>query len=628
LEGLNNEQRLAVETVAGPVLILAGAGSGKTKALTHRYAYLQRSGVSSANILCVTFTNKAAGEMRERVARLLGYDDHGIGAGPTFPWLGTFHRICVRLLRRELAQQTFNKRTDRFVIYDESDTAVAVKRAMADLKLDSKTWNPNTIRNHISGAKNELLRPAQYARYATGPWQQNILAVYQRYEEIMAEANAFDFDDLVLACVEFLQQNPERLAWYQEQFKYVMVDEYQDTNRPQYKLITLLAAGSRNLFVIGDDWQSIYSWRGADFRTILNFSVDYPDATVIKLEQNYRSTQTILDAAQAVILRNTERSDKQLWTDGAKGAPVTVVECINERDEADFIMREVRALARLGKYQAQDCVVLYRTNAQSRAVEESFVKAGQAYRIVGGVRFWDRKEVRDAMAYLKYLENPRDLVSLERVINVPARGIGQKTVSQVLQAFADNPGVGLGGLPAKTHGFFQQMEGFRSSLPAMRPAELLRNILEKTGYLLALQDGSIEGEARYDNVLELLSAADRFDTVTDFLEEATLVQDGDALAVDMAGGFVTLMSLHAAKGLEFPVVFLVGMEEGVFPHSRSLEDAGELEEERRLAYVGMTRARERLYLLYAGERRVHGLLQSSPPSRFIAEIPHDLIEQI
>ena len=627
LEGLNEQQALAVTTTEGPVLILAGAGSGKTKALTHRFAYLiQEKGVSPLELLCVTFTNKAAAEMRDRVFRLLHMTTGGQSqwsSAQRLPWLGTFHAVCSRILRRELDQSMLG-RTSQFAIYDDGDMLSAVKRAMQELNIDQKQTNPRAVLSQISGAKNELVDAAEYGKFAVGYFQQIVHKVYVRYEELLRQANALDFDDILLFTLRLFKKHPELLAQYQQRFRYIMVDEYQDTNKAQYLLIKQLAAKSRNLFVIGDDWQSVYSWRGADFRNILDFHNDYPEATIIKLEQNYRSTQTILDAAQAVIYRNEQRSDKKLWTAGPEGTPITVVECLNEKDEGEFIAREVKGLIRSADFTGirsyADCVVLYRTNAQSRLLEETFIRLSIPYRIVGGVRFYERKEVKDVLGYLRLIQNPTDWVSLERVINVPTRGIGAKTIISLRGMASEDA-------PAKVQAFYRMMDELRTLSLTQTPAALLETVIGRTGYREFVKDGTIEGESRWENLLELIGAAGRFETLGEFLESVSLVQDTDQLTED-GDGVLTLMTLHAAKGLEFPVVFLAGMEEGIFPHNRALEDKQQMEEERRLAYVGMTRAMKRLYLLYAFERRLYGLLQSNPPSRFVSEIPEELLERI
>lgn len=629
LTDLNEPQQQAVLTTEGPVLILAGAGSGKTKALTHRFAYLmQEKHVSPLQILCVTFTNKAANEMRLRVARLLGHQDPA-EAATRFPWLGTFHSICARILRRELDQTNLGI-SGRFVIYDDGDMLTAVKRAMTELNIDQKQYNPRGVMAQISGAKNELLLPQEYGQFALGPFQQMVHKVYGRYQELLKAGNALDFDDILLLTIQLFKKYPDVLARYQERFQYIMVDEYQDTNKAQYLLIKQLAAVRQNLFVIGDDWQSVYSWRGADFRNILDFHKDYPNATIIKLEQNYRSTQTILDAAQAVISRNVERSDKNLWTDGPSGSPITVVECLNEKDEGEFIIREVQGLMRGGEYTGvrslDDCVILYRTNAQSRLLEETLIRMGVPYRIVGGVKFYERKEIKDILAYLRLLHNPQDWVCLERVLNVPTRGIGAKTIAGLREIDITKREL----LPPKVGAFFVMLDKLRDRVASVTTiGQLIEEVVAVSGYRDFIKDGSIEGESRWENIQELIGSAQRTKDLEEFLENVSLVQDVDETNRSTGiEGCLTLMTLHAAKGLEFPVVFMAGMEEGIFPHSRALDDKQQMEEERRLAYVGMTRAMKRLYLLYAFERRLYGLLQANSPSRFVAEIPEELVEKI
>lgn len=628
LETLNDQQKLAVLTKEGPVLILAGAGSGKTKALTHRFAYLLEQGVSPLQILCVTFTNKAAKEMQERISRLIGSPVTPEAAIGRFPWLGTFHAVCVRILRREL-NNTAMGLSSNFVIYDDGDMLTAVKRAMNELNIDQKQFNPRGILAQIGNAKNEMVNVTEYGQFAVGPFQQVVHRVYSRYQDLLKGANALDFDDILLKTIDVFKLYPDILAKYQERFRYIMVDEYQDTNKAQYLLVKMLAATHQNLFVIGDDWQSVYSWRGADFRNILDFHKDYPKATIIKLEQNYRSTQTILDAAQAVISKNVERSDKNLWTDGPSGSPVTVVECLNEKDEGEFIIREVQGLLRSGHFTGvnslDDCVILYRTNAQSRLLEETLIRLNIPYRIVGGVRFYERKEIKDVLAYLRLIHNPLDWVCLERVINVPTRGIGAKTIASLREIDLNKREL----LPPKVAAFFDIIDQLRlRATSTSNIGALIEEIMALTGYRDFVKDGSIEGESRFENLQELVGAASRSTSLEEFLEDVALVQDPDDGKTTGIEGSLTLMTLHAAKGLEFPVVFMAGMEEGIFPHTRAFEDKQQMEEERRLAYVGMTRAMKRLYLLYAFERRLYGLLQMNPPSRFIAEIPEDLVTKI
>lgn len=617
---LNTPQQLAVTTTEGPVLILAGAGSGKTKALTHRFAYLLREKkVSPFHILCVTFTNKAAGEMKERIRALLGADTED---SFKLPWLGTFHSVCVRILRRELNKAALGI-TSSFVIFDENDVLTVIKRAMKELKVDPKQYNPSAIRSQISGAKNEMLSPDQYAQYAMGPWQQTVQQVYHRYQSLLTKANGVDFDDILLKTMQLFSQNPAILGEYQERFRYVMVDEYQDTNRVQYLLVKQLSALHGNIFVIGDDWQSVYSWRGADFRNILDFEKDNPGAVVIKLEQNYRSSGKILEAAQAVIAKNEQRTDKKLWTEAALGVPITEVSCLNEKDESEFIVREARGLV---SNTYDDMVILYRTNAQSRALEETLLRYNVPYRMVGGVKFYERKEIKDILAYMRLLINPEDWVSFERVVNVPTRGIGAKTIASLRELDLNERGL----LPTKVLAFVMMMDAIREKSLGKPVSEIIDTILEKTAYKGYVLDGSIEGESRYENVQELRSAAEQVESLEQFLEDVALVQEAEVKLenIEDSKGSLTLMTMHAAKGLEFPVVFVVGMEEGIFPHSRSLSEKAEMEEERRLAYVAITRAKDRLYLLYAGERRLYGLMQFNAVSRFIHEIPEELREKI
>lgn len=612
LQGLNPQQIEAVQETEGPVLILAGAGSGKTKALTHRFAYLlKEKKVSPLEILCVTFTNKAAGEMKSRIGHLVG--------DVQMPWLGTFHSICVRILRREVDKVPLGI-NNKFVIFDENDAQTVIKRVLKEMNLDPKKYNPGAIRAQISGAKNELLSPDQYAQYALGPWQFKVVEIYRAYQRLLSQANGLDFDDILLKTLELFRESPEIKLSYQERFRYIMVDEYQDTNRAQYLFIQHLTAVHRNIFVIGDDWQSVYSWRGADFRNILNFSKDYPEAKVIKLEQNYRSTQTILDAAQAVISQNEKRSDKTLWSDRKGGLPVTIVECLNEKEEGEFVAREVKGLLKGGMFNGlnslNDCVVLYRTNAQSRSLEEVLLQYKVPYKIIGGLKFYERKEVKDMLAYLRLILNPEDWVSLERVINLPARGIGPKAIEELRRGIKSK----------KVEEFFDLLNSLREKSKGLKVRQILENIISVTKYKDYLLDGSIEGESRYENILELLGVAEEKQDLELFLEEVSLFQEKESTGSDEE--YLTLMTAHSAKGLEFPVVFMVGMEEGIFPHSRSLAEKSEMEEERRLAYVAMTRAKDRLYLLYAFERRLYGLMQYNNRSRFIEEIPEDLREKI
>jgi len=628
LEGLNPEQRRAVETTEGPLLIQAGAGSGKTKTLTHRIAYLIGTGKAMPHhILAVTFTNKAAKEMRERVASLLGED---AGHRGFMPYMGTFHAICVRLLRQDGDYIGIPR---SFVIFDESDCQAAIKQAIRQLGIDEKSFPPRTLKGFISSAKNELLAPQEYARSAASPAQEAAAKVYPLYERALKEAAALDFDDLINRTVALLETHAEVRRKWQQQFRYIMIDEYQDTNAAQYRLIKLLTNDQHNIAVVGDDWQSIYSWRGADFRNILKFEKDYKDCTVIKLEQNYRSTKNILDAAHAIITKNTQRSDKKLWTDAGEGLPVQIIQAAGEQAEAELIVRRIRLALDAGLRRYHDVAVLYRTNAQSRAIEEMFVRYGVPYRIVGGVRFYDRKEIKDVMAYLRLIFQPEDRVSFERIVNVPARGVGAKSL-QHFYAWQRANGYSLAQALANaadcrevTGKARTGLSGLGAALTALRDAGqtstvagLIDSLLRRIDYLHHLDDGTPQGEARQENVKELLSVAQEYQDagLEGFLEEVALVSDLDS--ADLSGDAVTLMTLHAAKGLEFPVVFMTGMEESIFPHSRALYDQSEMEEERRLCYVGMTRARQELYMTYASSRLLYGGVQHNLPSRFLSEV--------
>lgn len=635
LEGLNPEQRRAVETTEGPLLIQAGAGSGKTKTLTHRIAYLIATKKATPyNILAVTFTNKAAKEMRARVAVLLSENPDNRSF---MPYMGTFHSICVRLLRQDGESVGIPR---SFVIFDESDRQAAVKQASKQLMLDEKAFPPRVISSLISNAKNEMVAPAEYTGTASSPAAKAAAKVYPIYEQILKNAGALDFDDLINRAVRMLESQPEIRQKWQGQFAYVMIDEYQDTNAAQYKLVKLLTNEKRNIAVVGDDWQSIYSWRGADFRNILNFEKDYKNCTVIKLEQNYRSTKHILDAAHAIITKNAQRSDKQLWTDAGAGLPVQMLQVANERAEAEAIMRRVKNNVDIGARRYRDFAVLYRTNAQSRSVEETFVRYGIPYRIVGGQRFYDRKEIKDVLAYLRVIFQPEDRVSFARIANVPTRGLGAKSLENFF-AWQQASGRTLEAALAQVEQCAELTPRARKALAELGDIfASLRGVVEETTvaglidsltrrieYLQCLDDGTPQGEARQENVKELLSVAQEYQDVglAGFLEEVSLVSDLDS--ADFSGDSVTLMTLHAAKGLEFPVVFMTGLEETIFPHSRALYDQFEMEEERRLCYVGMTRAREELYMLFASGRMLYGGVQHNPPSRFLSEIDDSAVEQ-
>jgi DNA helicase-2/ATP-dependent DNA helicase PcrA len=628
LLGLNPEQRRAVETTEGPLLIQAGAGSGKTKTLTHRIAYLIAARKATPyNILAVTFTNKAAKEMRERVGELLGESADNRGF---MPYMGTFHGICVRLLRQD-GEAIGVPRS--FVIFDESDRQAAIKQVSKQLMLDEKTFPARLLSGLISSAKNDMINPTDYHNMAKSPAQQAAARVFPLYEKSLKQASALDFDDLINRTVQMLGQQKAIQDKWRTQFKYIMIDEYQDTNAAQYKLVNLLTNDQNNIAVVGDDWQSIYSWRGADFRNILKFEKDFKAATIIKLEQNYRSTKNILDAAHSIITKNAQRSDKQLWTDAGDGLPVQMLQVNGERGETEAIIRRVRMGLDSGRHKYSDYAVLYRTNAQSRSIEEGFVHYGIPYRVVGGVRFYDRKEIKDIMAYLRVIFQPEDRVSFERIVNIPARGVGSKSLQNFF-AWQQAEGLNLDmaltevakcdSLTPKARNSLGELGDILSSLREVMEgatvAGLIDSLMRRIDYLNYLNDGSPQGEARQENAKELLSVAQEYQDagLAGFLEEVALVSDLDS--ADFKSDAVTLMTLHAAKGLEFPVVFMAGLEESIFPHSRALYDQSEMEEERRLCYVGMTRARQELYMTYATSRMLYGGVQHNPPSRFLSEI--------
>ena len=639
LADLNDEQRAAVTHFEGPLLILAGAGSGKTRVLTHRVAYLiQVHGVRPDEVVAITFTNKAAGEMKERIGGLVGPIARTM-------WISTFHSMCARLLRRE-AQRIGYKST--FTIHDEDDRRRLIKRCMEELNLDPKRFPPESISRQISDAKNQLRTAAEF-REQGGRFSQVAADVYERYELRHAAMNAMDFDDLLMKTVQLLESFPDRLRHYQQAFRFVLVDEYQDTNHAQYRLANLLAGEHRNLAVVGDDDQSIYSWRGADIRNILEFERDYPDARVIRLEQNYRSTQAILDVANAVVTNNRTRKGKNLWTPRGQGALVQVVEVNDERAEAQFVASEVQKLleGEAGAerpYAPDEVAVLYRTNAQSRVLEEQFGRYGIGYQVIGGPKFYERAEIRDAVAYLTALVNPDDAQRLLRVVNTPKRGIGATSLQRLtahaaglgesvwtaMRAAEDVPGLSSGAVNG-LRAFVRLIEGLQAGLGGRPVAEIVRSVLDESGYEAALKvQKTLESEGRLENLEEFFGVAAEYDKRADepsldgFLQEISLYADIDAFAD--ASALITLMTLHNAKGLEFPAVFVAGMEEGVFPHQRSLDEQN-VEEERRLAYVGITRAMDRLYLVHARARTLWGASQYNLPSRFLGEIPTDLIER-
>ncbi len=616
----------------GPVLILAGAGSGKTKTLTTRIAYLIRQKkIKTENILAVTFTNKAAEEMRHRVKRLLGLKSDRLFN------ISTFHSLCVKILRRDIEALGKNK---NFTILDSDEQRTAIRQAMQQLEIDTQRYSPIAVLNYISSAKNELIGPSKYEKLALGYFQKLVAKVYPLYQKILEKNNSLDFDDLLMVTIKLFKKEPNILNYYQKLFKYILVDEYQDTNTAQYQLTKMLAAKHTNIFVVGDDWQSIYSWRGANYRNILNFQKDYPKAKIIKLEENYRSTQTILDAAGAVIEHNKNRSIKKLWTKQGAGEKVAVCSVFNEQSEGGFIVQEILK-QKTGNLHLSfnDFVVLYRTNAQSRALEEIFVKNNLPYRIVGGVRFYERKEIKDVIAYLKIIANPQDNLNFKRIINLPPKGVGAKSWETIVQfAESQNQPISLvfnqAPLKPKLKTELDKLDKILTQARSWKKnlSLLFDFLINKTNYLVWLNDKTIEGETRIENVKELKSVIEKYDYLETnlalqvFLEEISLIQDIDNY--NSSEDAVTLMTLHSAKGLEFNYVFIAGMEENLFPHSRSLQDTEELEEERRLCYVGITRAKQKVYLIHTHQRMLYGRLSPSSPSRFIDDIPPELIEDL
>jgi DNA helicase-2/ATP-dependent DNA helicase PcrA len=637
LAELNPAQREAVETIEGPVLILAGPGSGKTRVIAHRVAYLIKvCGVSPHRIMAVTFTNKAAREMEERLKRLIG-----VALGNLT--IGTFHAICARILRRDGKALGIDP---RFVIYDEEDQLSLLKKAIQELGLDPKQYAPRAIASAITAAKSRTMTPQEYIQHTTSYFEEVVGRVYERYQQLLTESNALDFDDLLMKTVQLFRKSPETLAKYQSRYLHILVDEFQDTNLVQYELIKHLGGERHNICVVGDPDQSIYSWRFADLRNILSFEKDFPKAKLVLLEQNYRSTKLILETASHVISANQLRKPKELWTDNEPGELTNVVETYTEQEEAQFVVSEVERLVEGGKAKLGDCAVMYRTNAQSRALEEAFIRYGTPYKLVAGTRFYERREVKDIIAYLRLIQNPNDSVSFLRVINVPGRGIGQQSQSK-LSAWAKSLGIsqyealkliaeqkGGEGSPFSPRisraltGFLDLMEEFIARSRELKLVKLFDLVIRRTGYEEYLLSGE-NGEERWENVLELRTVAADYrnlkpeEGLAAFLEGVTLVSDVDGLdeTVDAA----TLVTLHQAKGLEFPVVFIVGVEEGILPHFKSFDDPGQMEEERRLCYVGITRAKQRVYLVHAFRRSLMGSNLVSTPSRFLDDIPQKLV---
>ncbi|RNC29438.1 MAG: ATP-dependent DNA helicase PcrA [Candidatus Dichloromethanomonas elyunquensis] len=650
LQDLNPAQRQAVESGEGPLLILAGAGSGKTRVLTYRIAHLIAKGIDPWNILAITFTNKAAQEMRDRVLALVGSEGEGL-------WAATFHAACVRILRREISQLPGYTRS--FVIYDAADQLALIKECMRELNLDEKKFAPRAVQGVISDAKNKLMDAVSFEAAAGDYFQEKSAAVYRLYQKKLISNNALDFDDIILLAVKLFRECPEVLSYYQEKFRYILVDEYQDTNHAQYILINLLAKRYRNLCVVGDDDQSVYGWRGADIQNILDFERDYPEAKVLKLEQNYRSTGRILQAANEVVSHNFNRKGKSLWTENREGDPILLYQAVNEHDEARYITEKIRLYSDTEGRKYSDFAVLYRTNAQSRVLEEHFMKESIPYKIYSGTKFYERMEIKDILSYLRLIHNPADRVSFARVINVPKRGIGKGTLDKVLE-YAEEQGMAIldalteaayiPGLQARAvaslASFHELISGLcREAQKGVPVTKLTERILKETGYMAALRlENTVEAESRIENLNEFLSVTAEYDQNIEeyleepefaeeqkmmllggFLEQVSLVAEIDTY--DEAEDAVKLMTMHSAKGLEFPVVFAVGLEDGIFPSSRSILEQFLLEEERRLCYVTITRAKEKLLISYAEQRMLYGRIQDSLPSRFLKEIPQDLYQQ-
>ncbi len=634
IEGLNDMQKEAVLSTSGPCLVIAGAGSGKTKVLTHKIAYLmQEKDIKPWNILAITFTNKAANEMKERVEKLVGEVAKDM-------WIGTFHSICVRILRRYIDRIGF---TSSFVIFDSSDQRTLVKQCLKQLNIDDKMFTDRAVLAEISNAKNEMLEPDMYKLRTNNEIRKETIAqVYEMYQKRLRENNAIDFDDIINYTIRILSENPDVLEYYTDKFEYVLVDEYQDTNKAQFTLVSILAARHGNITVVGDNDQGIYSFRGADITNILNFERDFPGTKIIKLEQNYRCTQNILDAANAVIKNNETKYEKKLWTENGKGEKITVYRGTDEYDEANFIVENLNTLRREEYMTYNDFAVLYRMNSQSRSIEDILRRENIPYKIVGGLKFYERKEIKDIIAYLRLIQNSSDNLSLIRIINEPKRGIGKTSLENVeqvaIQAETSMYDVikradefGLNRVFANSREFVSQIEELRAKKDDIKISDLIKETLNKTGYTKALEEeNTTEAETRIENLEEFLTVAIEFEeeladnSLEEFLEGITLSSDIDG--TDESEDSVTLMTLHSAKGLEFPAVFLVGMEEGIFPGYKSIGEPKELEEERRLAYVGITRAKQNLFISCAKQRTIFGSTSCNQPSRFVKEIPKELFD--
>lgn len=636
LAGLNKEQQEAVKHTEGPLLIMAGAGSGKTRVLTHRIAYLLgEKGVAPRNILAITFTNKAAREMRERVSKLVGPEAE-------YMWVSTFHSMCVRILRRDIDRIGYNR---NFTILDSGDQLSVVKQVLKNLNLDPKQFDPRAMLGQISSAKNELISDADFEKKASNFYERQVSQVYTGYQTMLRKNQSLDFDDLIMQTILLFKRVPEVLEFYQRRFQYIHVDEYQDTNHAQYFLVKQLASRFQNLCVVGDSDQSIYRWRGADISNILTFEEDYPNAKTVFLEQNYRSTKFILQAANKVIENNTGRKPKNLWTDNIEGNKINYYQAQTEQDEALFVIERIKELMRDG-YQPSDVAILYRTNAQSRAMEDTLVKSNISYQMVGGTKFYDRKEIKDMLAYLRLITNPDDDISFERIVNEPKRGIGKSSIEKLrsyatmhdISFFETLKEVDFTGVSPRAANalakFGELIQSLVDQQEFLTATDMVEQVLERTGYEEMLKrEQSLESQSRLENLEEFKTVTQEFEkhaedkTLVAFLTDLALIADIDRMDEEESSEQkVTLMTLHAAKGLEFPVVFLIGMEENVFPHSRSMFDEEEMEEERRLAYVGITRAEKQLYLTNARMRTLYGRTNMNPVSRFIQEIPDELIE--
>lgn len=639
LAGLNKEQQNAVKLTEGPLLIMAGAGSGKTRVLTHRIAYLlQEKGIAPWNIVAITFTNKAAREMRERIDKLVGADANDV-------WISTFHSMCVRILRRDIDRIGMSR---NFTILDSSDQLSVMKTIVKERNIDPKKFDPRALIGSISSAKNELISPKQFAKEASAdPYEQLVSDVYDEYQNRLRKNSSLDFDDLIMTTIQLFERVPEVLEFYQRKFQYIHVDEYQDTNKAQYVLIKMLAQRLKNLCVVGDSDQSIYRWRGADITNILSFEKDYPNAKMIMLEQNYRSTKNILQAANAVIGYNSNRKPKQLWTENETGRMISYYHAVTEQDEGYFIAKKISEQVAAGKHKYDDYAILYRTNAQSRVIEEVLLKANIPYKMIGGTKFYDRKEIKDILAYLRFISNPDDEISFRRIINVPKRGIGASSIDKIInygteqnlplsEVLSQIDFAGLSGrITTAVTQFHEQTSGWIQMSDYLSVTELVEAVLDKTGYRDMLKnERSLEAQSRLENLDEFLSVTRSFEDTSEdkslvsFLTDLALVADIDKLDEETTQEEVLLMTMHAAKGLEFPVVFIAGAEEGIFPHLRSLMDENEMEEERRLAYVAITRAEEELYVTNAQMRTLYGKTNMNPESRFISEIPVNLVEPL